>query len=110
MMSLLQSNPGELAALVGPSGAGKTTVTYLTPRLYDPSSGSILIDGHDIKDYSLNALANTIGMVTQETYLFYDTIRANLLYAKPTASDEKIISAAKAANIHEFIQEFARWL
>ncbi|MCD6425799.1 MAG: ABC transporter ATP-binding protein [Anaerolineales bacterium] len=97
-------NPGELAALVGPSGAGKTTVTYLLPRLYDPSSGSILIDGHNIKGYSLKTLANTIGMVTQETYLFYDTIRANLLYAKPEASDSEIISASKAANIDEFIR------
>lgn len=97
-------NPGELAALVGPSGAGKTTVTYLLPRLYDPSSGSILIDGHDIKEFSLNALANTIGMVTQETYLFYDTIRANLLYAKPAASDSELSNAAKAANINEFIR------
>ena len=97
-------NPGELAALVGPSGAGKTTVTYLLPRLYDPSSGSILIDGIDIKGYPLKKLAHTIGMVTQETYLFYDTIRANLLYAKPEANDSEIISAAKTANIDEFIQ------
>ncbi|RLE04438.1 MAG: ABC transporter ATP-binding protein [Bacteroidetes bacterium] len=97
-------DPGELAALVGPSGAGKTTITYLLPRLYDPSSGSILIGGHNIKRYSLKTLANTIGMVTQETYLFYDTIRANLLYAKPEASDSEIINAARAANIEEFIR------
>ena len=94
---------GELAALVGPSGAGKTTVTYLLPRLYDPTSGSVLIDGVDIKELSLSSLADNIGMVTQETYLFYDTIRANLLYARPGATDEDMISAAKTANIHEFI-------
>lgn len=96
-------SPGELAALVGPSGAGKTTVTYLLPRLYDPTEGRILIDGHDIRDLSLNSLADNIGMVTQETYLFYDTIRANLLYANPTASAKEMISATKTANIHDFI-------
>ena len=97
-------SPGELAALVGPSGAGKTTVTYLLPRLYDPTKGRILIDGQDIRDLSLTSLAENIGMVTQETYLFYDTIRANLLYANPDASVEEIISATKTANIHDFIQ------
>jgi ATP-binding cassette subfamily B protein len=96
--------PGQLAALVGPSGAGKTTVTYLLPRLYDPSEGRILIDGEDIRDLSLRSLADNIGMVTQETYLFYDTIRANLLYANPQATDAEIIKAAKTANIHDFIQ------
>ena len=75
--------PGRLAALVGPSGAGKTTVTYLLPRLYDPTDGAIRIDGHDIRDLTLDTLASQIGMVTQETYLFNDTIRANLLYAAP---------------------------
>ena len=95
--------PGQLTALVGPSGAGKTTMTYLIPRLYDPSEGKIMIDGHDLRDVTLNSLAENIGMVTQETYLFHDTIRTNLLYAKPDATQEEIESAAKAANIHDFI-------
>ena len=95
--------PGRLAALVGPSGAGKTTVTYLLPRLYDPTGGAIRIDGHDIRDLTLDTLASQIGMVTQETYLFNDTIRANLLYARPDATDEQIVAACRAANIHEFI-------
>lgn len=95
--------PGQLVALVGPSGAGKTTTTYLIPRLYDPTRGRILIDGQDIKEVSLNSLAHNIGMVTQETYLFYDTIRANLLYARPEATEAEMIVAAKAANIHDFI-------
>jgi ATP-binding cassette subfamily B protein len=98
-----QIQPGELAALVGPSGAGKTTATYLLPRLYDPTSGRILIDGYNIKDLSLETLANNIGMVTQETFLFYDTIRANLLYANPQASERQMIDAARVANIHDFI-------
>lgn len=96
--------PGELAALVGPSGAGKTTATYLLPRLYDPTSGDILIDNQNIKELSLKSLAANIGMVTQETFLFYDTIRSNLLYANPDATDEQMIRAARAANIDDFIQ------
>jgi ATP-binding cassette subfamily B protein len=95
--------PGRLAALVGPSGAGKTTVTYLLPRLYDPTGGAIRIDGHDIRTLTLDTLASQIGMVTQETYLFNDTIRANLLYARPDATDEQIVAACRAANIHDFI-------
>jgi ATP-binding cassette subfamily B protein len=95
--------PGQLAALVGPSGAGKTTMTYLLPRLYDTSSGKITIDGHDLRDLKLNSLAESIGMVTQETYLFHDTIKTNLLYARPDATDEEIVAASKAANIHNFI-------
>ncbi len=97
--------PGQLAALVGPSGAGKTTITYLLPRLYDPSAGRILIDDHDLRDLTLNSLAETIGVVTQETYLFHDTIRTNLLYAKPDASEAELIAAARAANIHAFIAD-----
>jgi len=95
--------PGELAALVGPSGAGKTTVTYLIPRLYDPDDGRVLVDGNDLKDVSLAALTAQIGMVTQETHLFHDTILTNLLYAKLDASQADIEEAARAANIHDFI-------
>jgi ATP-binding cassette subfamily B protein len=94
---------GQLAALVGPSGAGKTTLTYLIPRLYDPTAGRILLDGHDLRDLSLESLSGAVGMVTQETYLFHDSIRNNLLYARQDATEADIIAAAKAANIHEFI-------
>ncbi|VAW42905.1 Efflux ABC transporter, permease/ATP-binding protein [hydrothermal vent metagenome] len=97
--------PGELVALVGPSGAGKTTITYLIPRLYDPTNGRITIDNHDLRDVTLKTLADNIGMVTQESYLFYDTIRANLLYARPDASEAQMIAAAQAANIHDFIAQ-----
>lgn len=99
--------PGQLIALVGPSGAGKTTMTYLIPRLYDPTSGRILIDGHDLRDVTLESLATQIGMVTQETHLFHDTIRTNLLYAKIDATQAEIEAACKAANIHDFIMGLA---
>jgi len=95
--------PGQLAALVGPSGAGKTTITYLIPRLYEPTAGRVLIDDYDVRDWSLEALTRQIGMVTQETYLFHDTLRANLLYAKPDATADEIERAARAAHIHDFI-------
>ena len=94
---------GQLIALVGPSGAGKTTMTYLIPRLYDPTEGNIMIDGHNLRDVTLDSLASQIGMVTQETYLFHDTIRTNLLYARLDATQEEIEIACKAANIHDFI-------
>jgi ATP-binding cassette subfamily B protein len=95
--------PGEIAALVGPSGAGKTTITYLLPRLYDPTEGSVTLDGYDLKDVTIDSLSAHIGMVTQETYLFNDTIRNNLLYANPQATEAELEGACKAANIHEFI-------
>jgi ATP-binding cassette subfamily B protein len=95
--------PGQLVALVGPSGAGKTTLTYLIPRLYDPTVGIIRIDGHDLRDLTLESLSAQIGMVTQETYLFHDTIRTNLQYARLNASQEELETACRVANIHEFI-------
>ncbi len=95
--------PGQLVALVGPSGAGKTTLTYLIPRLYDPSEGRILLDGNDLRSVTLDSLSRQIGMVTQETYLFHDTIRTNLVYARLDATQAEIEAAARAANIHDFI-------
>jgi ATP-binding cassette subfamily B protein len=99
---------GQLVALVGPSGAGKTTITYLIPRLYDPTAGRILIDGHDLRAVTQESLAQQIGMVTQETYLFHDTVRANLLYGKPDATPEEMEAAARAANIHDFIAKLPK--
>ena len=97
--------PGQLAALVGPSGAGKTTITYLVPRLYDADSGAVEIDGHNVKDLALDSLGEIIGVVTQETYLFHASVRENLMYARDSASEEEMIAAAKAAAIHERIME-----
>jgi ATP-binding cassette, subfamily B, bacterial len=97
--------PGELTALVGPSGAGKTTIGYLVPRLYDPTEGRILLDGWDLRDLALETVTSAVGMVMQETYLFHDTVRANLLYARPDASEEQVESACDAANILQFIRE-----
>jgi ATP-binding cassette subfamily B protein len=96
-------SPGSLVALVGPSGAGKTTVTYLIPRLYEATDGRVLIDGRDVRGMSLATLAGAVGVVTQETHLFHDSIGANLRYAKPDATDEELVAAARAAHIHDFI-------
>lgn len=95
--------PGQLAAFVGPSGAGKTTLTHLLARFYEPTEGRILIDGQDISEISLQSLRKHIGVVTQETYLFHDTIAANLKYGKLDATPEDLEQAARAASIHEFI-------
>jgi ATP-binding cassette subfamily B protein len=100
-----EAQPGQLLALVGPSGSGKTTTTYLVPRLYDADEGSIEIDGMDVRKLSLVSLGRVIGFVTQETYLFHDTVRANLLYAKPEATQAEMEVAARAAAIHDRVME-----
>jgi ATP-binding cassette subfamily B protein len=95
--------PGQLAALVGPTGAGKTTITNLLPRFYDPQLGAVRLDGYDVRDLTLESLGRQIGMVFQDTFLFHASIRDNLLYAKPDATEAEMVAAAKAAYIHDFI-------
>ena len=99
-------SPGQLAAFVGPSGAGKTTISYLIPRLYDPTEGRILIDGIDVRDIKLSSLARLIGYVSQESYLFHSSLRSNLLYGNPSATQRELEDAALAASIHDRIMEF----
>jgi len=101
-----EADPGQLVALVGPSGAGKTTISYLIPRLYDVTGGSIEIDGTDVRQVRQASLAAAIGFVTQESYLFHDTILANLRYGRPGASLPEVEEAARAAYIHDRIMEF----
>lgn len=95
---------GETVALVGPSGAGKTTLTYLVPRLYDATEGVVRIDGIDVRDLSLDSIADAVGVVTQETYLLHDTIDANIRYSRPEATDEEVRQAAQAANLTDFVE------
>ena len=94
---------GQVTALVGPSGAGKTTITHLVPRLYDPGLGTVRIGGTDVKDLTQRSVLDMVGVITQDTYLFHDTIRANLLYARPESSDEELEEACRGARIWEAI-------
>ena len=103
----LEIAPGQLAAFVGPSGAGKTTISYLIPRLYDVTEGAVKIDGVDVRDIRLASLARLIGYVSQESYLFHATLRENLMYGDPDATEEQMQAAAKAAFIHDRIMEFS---
>jgi ATP-binding cassette subfamily B protein len=98
-----QAPAGQLTALVGPSGAGKTTITHLVARLYDPRTGTIRIGGQDIKDVTQESLHDVVGVVTQDAHMFHDTIRANLSYAKPGATEAELIEACKAAQIWTLI-------
>ena len=96
--------PGQLTALVGPSGAGKTTITHLVSRLYDVTSGAVLIDGHDIRDITLESLHDAVGVVTQDAHMFHETIRANLAYARPGATEADLVEACRAAQIWGLIE------
>jgi ATP-binding cassette, subfamily B, bacterial len=98
-----QAPPGQLTALVGPSGAGKTTITHLVSRLYDPDQGEVLIGGQDLRDVTLESLHDAVGVVTQDAHMFHDTIRANLSYARPEATEADLVAACQAAQIWELI-------
>src|SRR6185437_5179309 len=102
--------PGQFVALVGTSGAGKTTITHLIPRLYDVQSGSITINGVDVRDIKLASLRQRIGVVTQDAHLFHDTIRANLLYAKPDASEEQLKTVLRDAQILSLVESLPEGL
>ncbi len=103
-----QAAPGQLVALVGPSGAGKTTLTYLIPRLYDAAGGEVLIDGHDVRDIQLSSLQRIVGAVTQETYLLHATVAENLRVAKPEATQEELEQACRMAAIHDHIAQLEK--
>jgi ATP-binding cassette, subfamily B, bacterial len=94
---------GKMTALVGPSGAGKTTITHLVPRFYDPGSGAVRIGGHDLRDVTMLSLHDTVGVVTQDAHLFHDTIRSNLLYARPDAAESELVEACRAARIWDLV-------
>jgi ATP-binding cassette subfamily B protein len=99
-----RAESGQLVALVGPSGAGKTTITQLVTRMYDVQQGAVLIGGHDVRDVTLESLRNAVGVVTQDAHMFHDTIRANMLYAAPSATEQELWAAADAAQIGTLIR------
>ncbi|WP_242422409.1 ABC transporter ATP-binding protein, partial [Frankia torreyi] len=99
-----RADPGQMIALVGPSGAGKTTISQLIPRMYDARSGVVRVGGHDVRDLSLQSLRSAVGVVTQDAHLFHDTVRANLTFARPDATDEQMWSALDAARIGELVR------
>jgi ATP-binding cassette subfamily B protein len=99
----LVARPGTVTALVGPTGSGKTTLCYLLARLYDPTEGTVTLDGHDLRQLSFASLGSAIGVVPQDPHLFHDTVAANLRYAKPDASDAEVVAACRAAQIHDLI-------
>jgi ATP-binding cassette subfamily B protein len=104
------ARPGELIALVGPSGAGKTTISYLVARLYDTRAGAVRINGVDVRDATLTSLSDMVGMVTQDAHMFHDTIRGNLLYAKPSATDEELFDALRGAQILSLVESLPQGL
>jgi ATP-binding cassette subfamily B protein len=104
------AEPGQLVALVGPSGAGKTTISYLVARIYDVRSGAVVINGIDVRDATMASLSETVGMVTQDAHLFHDTIRANLTYAKPDATDAELVAALHGAQISSMVEALPQGL
>ncbi len=108
LVVIFQINPGETIALVGPTGAGKTTIVNLISRFYDIQQGTIRIDGHDLKSVSIESLRQQMGIMTQDNFLFTGTIRDNIAYGKLDATDEEIIAAAKAVHAHDFIMKLPK--